>query len=69
VVLFYITGEVTRQTLATRGIEYQPYLYATGLFTRAWPMFREPIEQTVRPFVDRQTDLAGMAKRLAASAP
>ena len=69
VVLFYITGEVTRQTLAARGVEYQPYLYATGLFTRAWPMFRGPIEQTVRPFVDRQINLAEMARTLAASAP
>jgi hypothetical protein len=69
VVLFYITGEVTRQTLAARGIEYQPYLYATGLFTRAWPMFRGPIEQTVHPFVDRKIDLNEMTRELAASAP
>jgi hypothetical protein len=69
VVLFYITGEVTRQTLSARHIEYQPYLYATGLFTRAWPMFREPVEQTVRPFVDRQTGLDEMARKLAASVP
>jgi hypothetical protein len=69
VVLFYITGEVTRQTLAARGIEYQPYLYATGLFSRAWPMFRGPIEQSVRPFVDRQVNLGDMARTLAASAP
>lgn len=69
VVLFYITGEVTRQTLAARGIEYQPYLYATGLFTRAWPTFREPIEQTVRPFVNQKINLAEMARTLAASAP
>ncbi|HKE22988.1 MAG TPA: hypothetical protein VKB88_11410 [Bryobacteraceae bacterium] len=69
VVLFYITGEVTRQTLSARRIEYQPYLYATGLFTRAWPTFREPIEQTVRPFVDRQISLAEMARKLAASVP
>jgi hypothetical protein len=69
VVLFYITGEVTRQTLAARGIEYEPYLYATGLFARAWPMFRGPIEQTVRPFVDRKINLDEMARTLAASAP
>jgi hypothetical protein len=69
VVLFYITGEVMRQTLAARGIEYEPYLYATGLFTRAWPMFRGPIEQTVRPFVDRKINLDEMARTLAASAP
>ena len=69
VVLFYIAGELTREALAARGIEYQPYLYATGLFTTAWPMFRKPIEQTVRPFVDRKINLAEMARTLAASAP
>lgn len=48
----------------------QPYLlYATGLFTTAWPMFRKPVEQRVRPFVDRKINLAKMARTLAASAP
>lgn len=47
----------------------QPYLYATGLVTTAWPMFRKPVEQTVGPFVDRKINLAEMARTLAASAP
>jgi hypothetical protein len=65
VVLFYIAGEVTRQQLAKNGIEYQPYLYATGLFDRAWPAFREPIERHVRPFVDGQVTVDQMATELA----
>ena len=65
VVLFYITGEVTRQELAKKGIEYRSYLYATGLFDRAWPAFREPIERHVRPFVDGQVPLDRMAAALA----
>lgn len=69
VVLFYITGEVTRKTLAAHGIDYQPYLYSTGLFTRAWPMFQEPVEQAVRPFVDGNVNLAEMSRALAASTP
>jgi hypothetical protein len=69
VVLFYIAGEVTRQALAERGIEYQPYLYATGLFTKAWPALRDPIERTVGPFVDGKTSIAQMAGALAASVP
>ena len=69
VVLFYVAGEVTRQALAERGIQYQPYLYATGLFTRAWPAYRDPIERTVRPFVDGKTSIAQMAAALAASVP
>ena len=52
VVLFYIAGELTRQQLAKNGIEYRPYLYATGLFDKAWPALREPVEGAVRPFVD-----------------
>ncbi|MGH9141677.1 MAG: hypothetical protein ACRD2I_11135 [Vicinamibacterales bacterium] len=69
VVLFYVAGEVTRQQLAKNGIEYRPYLYATGLFDRAWPTLREPIERTVRPFVDGQITLDHMAAELAAALP
>jgi hypothetical protein len=65
VVLFYIAGEVTRQQLADNGVEYRPYLYATGLFDRAWPAFREPIEHHVRPFVDRRITLDHMVADLA----
>jgi hypothetical protein len=68
-VLFYIAGDVTRQTLAARYVDYQPYLYATGLFARAWPMWREPIERTVRPFVDRQTNLTEMVTALTTATP
>jgi hypothetical protein len=69
VVLFYIAGEVTRQQLAKNGIEYRPYLYATGLFDRAWPAFREPIERHVRSFVDGQVTLDRMAEELAQALP
>ena len=69
VVLFYIAGEVTRQQLAKSGIEYRPYLYATGLFDRAWPAFREPIERYVRRFVDGQATLDVMAAELARALP
>lgn len=44
VALFYMTGEVVRQALAERGIAYEPYLYKTGLFDRAWPHLKAPIE-------------------------
>jgi hypothetical protein len=69
VVLFYIAGEVTRQELAKNGIDYRPYLYATGLFDRAWPAFREPIERQVRPFVDGQVTLERMTAELARALP
>jgi hypothetical protein len=69
VALFYITGEVTRQELAKKGVAYRPYLYATGLFDRAWPVFREPVERHVRPFVDGQVTLDRMAAALAQALP
>jgi len=69
VVLFYIAGEVTRQVLAARSVDYQPYLYALGLFDRAWPAFRAPVERHVRPFVDGQTSLDQMAMDLVAALP
>jgi hypothetical protein len=69
VVLFYTAGEVTRQQLARNGVDYSPYLYATGLFDRAWPAFRGPIEANVRPFIDGQKTLAQMSADLAAALP
>jgi hypothetical protein len=52
VALFYLTGEVVRQTLAARNISFEPYLYKTGLFDRAWPQYRSAIETHWRPYVD-----------------
>jgi hypothetical protein len=69
VVLFYTAGEVTRQQLAKDGIEYKPYLYATGLFDRAWPRFRVPVEQHVQAYIDGKITLEQMAANLAAAIP
>lgn len=52
VALFYLTGEVVRQALAERRIAYEPYLYNTGLFDRAWPELRAPIESHWKPYVN-----------------
>ena len=56
---------MTREQLAKIGVDYRPYLYATGLFDRAWPTFREPVERVVRAFVDGQITLDQMAAELA----
>jgi len=69
VVLFYTVGEVTRQELANDGVSYKPYLYATGLFDRAWPRFRAPVEQHVQGYIDGKTTLDQMAVGLAAAIP
>ena len=52
--LFYMTGEVVRQALAARRVAYEPYLYKTGLFDRAWPQFKAPIETHWRAYIDGQ---------------
>lgn len=52
VALFYLTGEVVRQALVQRDITYEPYLYNTGLFDRAWPELRAPIETHWKPYVN-----------------
>ena len=67
VVLFYVTGEVTRQALASRGIEYVPYLDKTGLFDRAWPSLRRPVESSVPDFIAGRITLDEMATRLVAA--
>jgi hypothetical protein len=69
VVLFYIAGEITREELAKSGVEYTPYLYSTGLFDRAWPQFRAPIERYVQAYVDGRATLEQMAANLAAAVP
>jgi hypothetical protein len=51
VVQFYVTGTALQEVLRKRGIEYEPYLYSTGLFDRAWSKYRKPIEEHWAPFV------------------
>ena len=44
VVQFYLTGAALKRALQTRGIDYTPYMYSTGLFDRAWSRYRAAIE-------------------------
>jgi hypothetical protein len=57
VVQFYVTGQVVRDVLATRGISYDPYMYSTGLFDRAWSRYRAAVERNWRPYVDGRITL------------
>jgi hypothetical protein len=41
---FYLTGEVVREVLAARKVEYSPMLYSLGLFDSLWPQYRSLIE-------------------------
>lgn len=64
VVLFYTAGELTKQALAHRGVTYEAYLYKTGLFDRAWPMYRPAIEAVLSDFIAGKRTREDMAHAL-----
>jgi hypothetical protein len=47
---FYLTGEVVREALASRNIDYQPVVYAS-LFAGVWRAYRKPIEEAWEPYL------------------
>jgi hypothetical protein len=65
--LFYITGATVREALAARGEKYEPYLYSTGLFARAWPSVQPALETHLQAYLDGKATLAEAADRIAAS--
>jgi hypothetical protein len=69
VALFYIAGEVVHDALAARKIDYNQYLYSTGLFDRAWPQFKPTIEHNMPALVAGKTSLADAMHGLVAEAP
>jgi hypothetical protein len=69
VALFYSTGEVVRQALASRGITYEPYVYTMGLFERAWPQFKMPVEVYWKPYVDGDTSLSEAVTQVVRAIP
>ena len=69
VALFYIAGEVVREALATRKIDYSPYLYDTGLFDRAWPQFKAPVEHNLPGYIAGKVRLDEAIQALVAEAP
>jgi hypothetical protein len=48
---FYLTGAVVRDVLASRNVDYTPMVYSAGLFERAWPTYRKPIEEAWEPYL------------------
>lgn len=65
---FYVTGQVVRDVLATRGISYSPYMYSTALFDCAWSRYRATVERNWQPYVEGRITLeqaiTGTAKEL-----
>lgn len=51
--------------MAERGVaSYEPYVYREGLFDRAWPQFREPLEAHWEPYLEGRIDMVEAAERL-----
>ena len=65
VVLFYTVGEVVRRMIEEKyGEEYLPYVYGGGLFDRAWPDFRQPMEAWWQPYLDGRVSMPEAAEGL-----
>lgn len=62
-VLFHLVGEAVRRTLAGRGVDYVPYLIATGLLDRAWPQYRDLLGAVWTAYADGRVDLAEAIRR------
>jgi hypothetical protein len=68
VVQFYLTGAAVQQALKAKGVDYVPYMYATGLLERAWKQYEAVLDANWRPYVEgtRSLDdaIAGTVKML-----
>ena len=68
--LFYLTGEATRQLLASRGISYTPYLYANGVIDRGWPSQRGVVDTALNRYLaDESLPMATAMRDWIASTP
>jgi hypothetical protein len=67
VVQFYLTGAVVQEALKSRGIDYTPYMYSTGLLDRAWSQYRRPVEDNWAPYVAGKISLEEAVARTVAS--
>ena len=67
-ILFATTSELTRRTLAARGVdEYVPL--SNDLLTRAWPQYRTPIETHWYPYLNGHGTLEDAVARVVAASP
>lgn len=64
-VLFFTAGAVTRDVVRELwGEPYEPYMYSQGLFERAWPEWRAPLEASWLPYVRGAISLESAAGSL-----
>ena len=55
-VQFLVVGEIMKRTLAADGVTFTSYLYATGLFDRAWAQYKHAIETYIGAWLDKRLD-------------
>jgi hypothetical protein len=48
---FYLTGEVVREVLAARKVDYTPLVYSLGLFDSQWAAYQNRIEEVSAPYL------------------
>jgi len=70
-ILFYLTGEVVRDALASRNIDYKPLVYSrANLFDGLWRAYRKPIEEAWEPYLQGRYSMdEAIAKTVKAVAP
>ena len=54
---FYLTGEVVRDVLAARTVDYTPMVYSLGLFDTQWMQYRKVIEGVWEPYLRGRTSM------------
>jgi hypothetical protein len=67
VVLFYTVGEVTREALSRRSIDYEPVPVQDRTIRAGLAALRKPIESVLPEFVSGQVPLDEAARRLVLS--
>jgi hypothetical protein len=71
-ILFYTAGEVARRTLAEAGVRDYVPVAERGLWKRAWPTLKEPLDRFWLPYLDGKLGfdpaIAGIVGSLPASA-
>jgi len=67
-VLFFTAGHAAEQTVReVWGEPYRQYIYTSGLFERAWPELREPLERVWEPYLEGKSSLEDAATKLVAA--
>jgi hypothetical protein len=57
VIQFYLTGEIVRDVLAVRNVDYKPLVYSVGLFDGVWAPYRNLVEGVWEPYLRARTSM------------